>query len=606
MFDWAKRLWDRFRNMGGARLDAPAAAIAPVPAAWQRYNGARPEPRGAPPNTVLALGGHELFGPGDFDALFEVVEALGIPADSLWTVIHHESHGRAAALNPEPAAGLIQLTTYAKLPGYETADKIRALIHQTAGEQLRGVVRQHYARSASVVRGMTPGELLLFNFTPKFVGRPESTVISSRGQAIYDKNYKAFDVDRKGTLTVGDVYRAAERITAEARGRRVARDGHIVEPGAAALGAASTARLLPAAAGPRSAKPAPASVAKPAPASTARPARVSKPAPAPAHKRAPAAPPADAEPTSEPPTLVSGAAGNPNLPARMDLVTAPLGGPIGDGGPVGIAGVRTLEAVQNVEPEKSDGVLDIARGALSLFSTGGGPLDAKSDPRGLLLSAAQAEVLDPVGWTWVPLPDEDLEVLVPDDAFKATLGDTPHVRIPVSYADLCAICRLLGCVPATREIVDAIYQHAQVHPKPVGLVQKAEDTARMNTVGFVLKYHAQLERQLQEAAAAMGLAALGEGTVIEPAGKWWILDPKMATSKYGAHAAVNYGWFRTSVRDPIQTPGGAHDDAHCDYSQLGRAVHRHARRASTQEQVDLFEVYAQKWPDLAPFIDVFR
>ena len=165
---------------------------------------------------------------------------------------------------------------------------------------------------------------------------------------------------------------------------------------------------------------------------------------------------------------------------------------------------------------------------------------------------------------------------------------------------------MLGYVPATRAIVDAIYQRAQVHPKPVGLVQTESDSLRMNTVGFVLRYHAQLEQQLKDAAAAKGLAALDDSTLIEPAGKWWILDPKLAGSKYGAHAAVNYGWFQTSVKDPIQTPGGAHNDEHSDYSQLARAVHRYARRPSTNEQVDLCDVYAAKWPDLGPFIDVFR
>jgi hypothetical protein len=265
-----------------------------------------------------------------------------------------------------------------------------------------------------------------------------------------------------------------------------------------------------------------------------------------------------------------------------------------------------MRELVSVSGQREGGLLDSAKGALSALTTGGDPSGASSDTRGVLLAAAQAQTLDPVGWTWVAIPGEDLEVFVPNDAFKATLGDTPHVRIPVSYAELRELCRLLGCVPATKAIVDAIYLAAQVHPKPVGLVQTKEDSKRMNTAAFVLRYHKQLEQQLQDAATTAGLASLPEGTIIEPAGKWWLIDPKLAKSKFGARAAVNYGWFQTSVDDPIQTPQAAHFDGESDYSQLARAVNRFARRPSTQEQVDLCDVYAEKWPELRPFIDVLR
>jgi hypothetical protein len=140
----------------------------------------------------------------------------------------------------------------------------------------------------------------------------------------------------------------------------------------------------------------------------------------------------------------------------------------------------------------------------------------------------------------------------------------------------------------------------------VGLVQKEGDDKLMNTVGFVLKYHAQLEKQLQDAATAAGLTALPGETLIESVGKWWILDPKLLKSKYGARGAVTYGWFKTSVDDPVQTPQAPHDDRHSDYAQPARVVHRYARRPSTGEQIDLCDYYAEKWPDLGRFIDPFR
>jgi hypothetical protein len=620
MFDWAKKLvesvrgahlWDFLRGKHSIRVQAVASlgpAPGPVPPAWTRYHGARPEPRGAPTNTVLALGGSELFAAEDMDVLFEVCDTLGIPVDSLFTVIRHESHGNAAALNPEPAAGLIQITAYAKLAGFETADKVRSIVYQTAREQLRGVVSQYYGRSASVVRGMTPGELLLFNFTPKFVGRAESTVISSKGEPIYDKNYKGFDIDGKGVITVADVYKAAERVTAEAGGKRVGRDGRVFAPAAdvpstnlpvlqAPRAPKSTA--APATQAPPTTKPA-IPAAKPAPASTAPRAPAPKPPPEAAQPE-----PAQDAAVAGPATLVSGPAGNADRPAFTDFG---IGSP---GGNTGIQGAQGDTFSSSLSASTDDGAsgasfTDMASGALSALSTGGAPLSPASDTRGLLLAAARAQLLDPVGWTWVAVGDEDLEVYVPNDAFRATLGDTAHVRIPASYADLRVLCALLGCVPATKDIVDAIYQAATVHPKPVGLVQKEGDDKLMNTVGFVLRYHAQLERQLQDAATAAGLTALPGETLIESAGKWWILDPKLLKSKYGARGAVTYGWFKSSVSDPVQTPQAPHDDGHSDYSQVARLIHRYARRPSTGEQIDLCDYYADKWPELGKFIDVFR
>lgn len=280
----------------------------------------------------------------------------------------------------------------------------------------------------------------------------------------------------------------------------------------------------------------------------------------------------------------------------LSSLASSLGSQEGGGGLLG--GLSSLGSA----PSGGGALLD----GLASLTSGGPATTPSSDTSGVMLEAARAQALDPVAWTWIEVPDEDLEVFVPNDAFKATLGETPHVRVGVSYADLKEMCRLLTCVPATKAIVDAVYLAAKVRPKPVGLVRTAQDSQRMRTVAFSLQHHREVERQLAAQASTMGLTALGSEVLIEPVGKWSILDPKMATSKYGAHAAVNYGWFQTSVRDPIQTVGGAHDDAHADYSQVARAVHRYARRASTHESVDLLDAYAEHWPELGPFLEVFR
>jgi hypothetical protein len=392
---------------------------------------------------------------------------------------------------------------------------------------------------------------------------------------IYDHNYKAFDIEGKGTITVGDVYKAAERITAEAHGRRLMRDGTIVEPPPNMRATAPAAN----------AAPAPKPAVKPAPA----PSRPAPPPPAP--EQAAEQPPQPeivgmANHTDHTATVPASAASAPSAPGPSTITGA-------------IAAVKP--ALADDAASESGGLLDAAAGALSSLTTGGNALSPEHDVRGLLLAAVRAQTHDPIGWTWVAIPGEDLEVLVPNDAFKATLGETPHVRIPVTYAELREICRVLSCVPAAKFIVDAIYQAAPVHTTPIGLVQKEGDDKRMNSAAFVLRHHANVEQQLaQQAQSAQ------DGALVEPVGKWWIVDPKLATSRFGEHAAVTYGWFRTSVDDPVQTPQAPHDDNHSDYSQVGRAVHRFARRASTQEDVDLLDVYAARWPELAPFLDVLR
>ena len=69
----------------------------PVSPEWLRFGGARPEVRGAPSNSVLAVPGLAKQPPAVRAALLDIAEQLHIPVDSLATVIAHESGWNARA-----------------------------------------------------------------------------------------------------------------------------------------------------------------------------------------------------------------------------------------------------------------------------------------------------------------------------------------------------------------------------------------------------------------------------------------------------------------------------------------------------------------------------
>jgi hypothetical protein len=235
------------------------------------------------------------------------------------------------------------------------------------------------------------------------------------------------------------------------------------------------------------------------------------------------------------------------------------------------------------------------------------PSVAQKPLTGILLAAAQSQQLDPILWTWVTIPGKDLEVQVPTDAFRTTLAGVDHIRIGVTYGELRQICKLLDCIPPSQAIVDAIYNAAAVRPMPSLMSNTAADVAAMNTIGMELRYNAKLEASIAALAKAKKLKQFPPTALVESVGKWWIIHPHLAQSNKGDKAACTYGWFQGDVRKPVQGPSlDAHNDDHCDYSQVGRGVKRMARVASTKDDIDLCDVYVKEWPQLARFVDVFR
>src|SRR5262245_40921921 len=77
---------------------SPEGPVPPLPPGWAPYGGARPEPRGWPADTVLAVRGLAKQPPEVVRALLEVCDKLGVPADTVAAVIAHESGWNPAAL----------------------------------------------------------------------------------------------------------------------------------------------------------------------------------------------------------------------------------------------------------------------------------------------------------------------------------------------------------------------------------------------------------------------------------------------------------------------------------------------------------------------------
>jgi hypothetical protein len=178
---------------------------------------------------------------------------------------------------------------------------------------------------------------------------------------------------------------------------------------------------------------------------------------------------------------------------------------------------------------------------------------------GLLLAATKRGELDPIQWTQIDAGG-GLLVTVSNDALKARIPEVERpIRLPASYAETIEICNLLGYLPPTAAVSDAIWAAAAVIVPPRGLVRTTADMALMNTVEWSIKHNDAVDAHVLDATL---LAA--------DVGKDWILD-----NGIGVRGAVNYGW-RVDKLHLLQPLGHAHDAAHWDYSQVLRAVRREA------------------------------
>lgn len=134
--------------------------------------------------------------------LIQVAESVGADPDILAAVISLETGGTfdPGIQNPSTkATGLIQfIPSTARSLGTST----EALRRMTVCQQL-DVVQAFYKK---VARGgiRIPGDEYVAVFAPDFRGRPDSTVVYSRGQDGYDQN-QGLDTNGDGVIRVGEL-----------------------------------------------------------------------------------------------------------------------------------------------------------------------------------------------------------------------------------------------------------------------------------------------------------------------------------------------------------------------------------------------------------------
>jgi hypothetical protein len=160
-------------------------------------------------------------------ALLEVAQAVGMrDGAALAAVITSESGGDPTAPHAAtglPRAGLIQITQGARLPGFDTAERIWAVRSWGIERQLRSVVLPYYARLAPLAPDTTAEQLYRLNFLPGDAHQPDDFRIgdaSSESQwrrAVYAQN-SGFDHEGKGFITWADVGATIRGVEARAPG----------------------------------------------------------------------------------------------------------------------------------------------------------------------------------------------------------------------------------------------------------------------------------------------------------------------------------------------------------------------------------------------------
>lgn len=199
------------------------------------------------------------------------------------------------------------------------------------------------------------------------------------------------------------------------------------------------------------------------------------------------------------------------------------------------------------------------------------------DTTGLISKAFAAGSISELAWTEIPVGD--LIVTVATDAVKAPLDGQAGVRLPVTYQETIALCARNGWVAPSQTISDALYARARVKLVAKGLWRPG--VGNMATSTFVLTTHRHIEDQLAREKPS-------SGDLVAGAWKYWILHPKLVRSR-----AVNYG-FWNARGGPGQPVEAGHYYGYTDYSQLLQPVKRMARRAGSDREVDLLEVYKTK------------
>lgn len=133
------------------------------------------------------------------EKLKKIATALGVDAKDLLTVMKFESNVNPSIVNSIGATGLIQFMPATARNLGTTTTELRKM---SAVEQLDYVYK--FYKSVGLRPGSDLGTIYMYTFMPARANDPDDTVISSRGNKVYDQN-PSLDYGRDGILTVGDV-----------------------------------------------------------------------------------------------------------------------------------------------------------------------------------------------------------------------------------------------------------------------------------------------------------------------------------------------------------------------------------------------------------------
>jgi hypothetical protein len=177
----------------------------------------------APAPTAAPIEGDPIVGPAykylqawttaERAALYQAQKALGLPIEggALPTVIEHESGGDPAApheASGTPRGGLIQLTQGARLPGFDTADKVWAIRTMSVEDQIQNVVLPFYKRWHDMGDGSAT-TLVRRNFLPGVASKPADTVLGVKDGATGPNGETASTPLIAGqSLTLGQIFAA--------------------------------------------------------------------------------------------------------------------------------------------------------------------------------------------------------------------------------------------------------------------------------------------------------------------------------------------------------------------------------------------------------------
>jgi peptidoglycan hydrolase-like protein with peptidoglycan-binding domain len=174
--------------------------------------------------SVLHLPGIDRVGPDFLYTLGQIADRNSFNVDGIATVISHESGFRPNAKNPlGSATGLIQfIESTAHALGTTTA----ALAQMTATQQLH-YVEKFFAETLGHIRPNHPEDYILPTYgRVDAVGKPDDFVLDRRDSADPNEQRRyhdnaSLDLEKKGTITAGDLRRSMRSVIAAARGQRI-------------------------------------------------------------------------------------------------------------------------------------------------------------------------------------------------------------------------------------------------------------------------------------------------------------------------------------------------------------------------------------------------